>query len=59
MPEWGLLLAEGIAYVERAPWTTLAPAVALVLVSVIAVAGASLRMPQRRSAVRREPAGAL
>ena len=49
-PEWGLLLAEGIAYVERAPWTTLAPATALVLVSVIAVAGASLRMPRRRRA---------
>lgn len=49
-PEWGLLLAEGIAYVERAPWTTAAPAAALVLVSVIAVAGASLRMPRRRVA---------
>ncbi|WP_244295756.1 ABC transporter permease subunit [Microbacterium laevaniformans] len=59
MPEWGLLLAEGIAYVERAPWTTLAPASALILVSVIAVAGASLRMPSRRGAVRREAAGAL
>lgn len=47
-PEWGLLLAEGIAYVERAPWTTVAPATALILVSVIAVAGASLRMPRRR-----------
>lgn len=48
-PEWGLLLAEGIDYVERAPWTTLAPALALVLVSVIAVAGAGLRMPRPRA----------
>lgn len=36
-PEWGLVLAEGSAYVERAPWTVLAPALALVLVSVLAV----------------------
>jgi peptide/nickel transport system permease protein len=36
-PEWGLVLAEGISYVERAPWTVLAPASALVLASVLAV----------------------
>ncbi|WP_461188056.1 ABC transporter permease subunit [Arthrobacter sp. Z4-13] len=36
-PEWGLILAEGIGYVERAPWTVLAPATALVLASVLAV----------------------
>ncbi|WP_309080693.1 ABC transporter permease subunit [Zhihengliuella sp.] len=42
-PEWGRLLAEGIDYVERAPWTTAAPAVALILISVIAVAAASLQ----------------
>lgn len=36
-PEWGLILAEGIGYVERAPWTVLAPASALVLASVLAV----------------------
>lgn len=36
-PEWGLVLAEGAAYVERAPWTVLAPAGALVLVSVLSV----------------------
>lgn len=41
-PEWGLLLAEGIDYVERAPWTTLAPASALVLTSIIAVSAAAL-----------------
>ena len=42
-PEWGLLLSEGIDYVERAPWTTLAPALALILTSVFAVALAGLR----------------
>ena len=42
-PEWGLLLAEGIDYVERAPWTTMAPAIALILTSVFAVALAGLR----------------
>ena len=46
-PEWGLLLSEGIDYVERAPWATAAPALALVLVSVIAVAAASLGGPSR------------
>ncbi|PNI09219.1 ABC transporter permease [Arthrobacter sp. AFG7.2] len=35
--EWGLILAEGIGYVERAPWAVLAPASALVLASVLAV----------------------
>jgi peptide/nickel transport system permease protein len=59
LPEWGLLLGEGIDYVERAPWTTLAPAVALVLTSVCAVALAGLRTTARtkrrsRSADRRE-----
>ncbi len=49
-PEWGLLLAEGIDYVERGPWATGGPAAALVLVSVIAVSAASLqgsRAPRR------------
>lgn len=36
-PEWGLILAEGMGYVERAPWAVLAPASALVLASVVAV----------------------
>lgn len=43
LPEWGLLLSEGIDYVERAPWTTVAPALALILTSVFAVALAGLR----------------
>ncbi|GHE09319.1 ABC transporter permease subunit [Klenkia taihuensis] len=36
-PEWGLLLAEGMPYVERAPWAVLAPTAALVTTSVLAV----------------------
>lgn len=48
-PEWGLLLSEGIDYVERAPWTTVAPASALILTSVFAVAMAGMR---RRSRIR-------
>lgn len=62
-PEWGLILAEGINYVERAPWTVLAPALALVLASVLAVALAGLgnssqvgrRVRTKRSAASREP----
>lgn len=53
LPEWGLLLGEGIDYVERAPWTTLAPAAALVLTSVCAVALAGLR--SRRTKRRSRP----
>jgi peptide/nickel transport system permease protein len=55
LPEWGLLLSEGIGYVERAPWTTLAPASALILTSVFAVALAGLRRSQRQ--VRRTASG--
>lgn len=47
-PEWGLLLSEGIDYVERAPWTTLAPGAALVLTSVFAVAVAGMDRPRRK-----------
>ncbi|MFV0433614.1 MAG: ABC transporter permease subunit [Leucobacter sp.] len=54
LPEWGLLLSEGISYVERAPWTTVAPAIALILVSVFAVALAGIRRrrPARKSDVQ-------
>ncbi|MDJ0337862.1 ABC transporter permease subunit [Cryobacterium sp. PH31-O1] len=41
-PEWGLILAEGIGYAERAPWVVLAPAGALVLAAVLAVSLAGL-----------------
>jgi peptide/nickel transport system permease protein len=39
-PDWGLLLAEGIGYVERAPWATAGPAGTLVLASLLAVSAA-------------------
>jgi len=46
-PEWGLLLAEGIGYVERAPWTVLGPASALVLAAVLAVSLSSVESAPR------------
>jgi len=55
VPEWGLLLSEGIDYVERAPWTTVAPALALVLTSVFAVAVAGLRREHRQRRRQRRP----
>ncbi|WP_028267439.1 ABC transporter permease subunit [Arthrobacter sp. MA-N2] len=42
-PEWGLILAEGINYVERAPWTVAAPASALIFASILAVSLSSVR----------------
>ncbi|GGK38912.1 ABC transporter permease [Deinococcus malanensis] len=41
-PEWGLVLAEGLPYLERAPWAVLTPVVALLLLSVLAVSLSSL-----------------
>ena len=41
-PEWGLILAEGMPYVERAPWAVLTPVVALALISVLGVSLASV-----------------
>ncbi|MFJ5732803.1 ABC transporter permease subunit [Streptomyces paradoxus] len=46
-PEWGLLLDESRAYVERAPWAALAPAVALALLAGLAVSGAALARGRR------------
>jgi peptide/nickel transport system permease protein len=37
-PEWGLVLAEGMPYLERAPWAVVMPTLALVLLSILAVA---------------------
>lgn len=47
-PEWGLVLAEGIPYIERAPWAVLIPASALVLLSVLAVSLSNLSPDVRR-----------
>lgn len=41
-PEWGLVLAEGMPYLERAPWAVFIPALALVLLAVLAVSLANL-----------------
>ena len=41
-PEWGLILGEGMPYVERAPWAVLAPTLALIALSVLAVSTANL-----------------
>jgi peptide/nickel transport system permease protein len=46
-PEWGLLLDESRAYVERAPWAALAPAVALALLAGLAVSGAAYAQGRR------------
>ncbi|MCZ2814122.1 ABC transporter permease subunit [Modestobacter sp. VKM Ac-2979] len=57
-PEWGLLLAEGMPYVERAPWAVLAPTGALVTASVLAVSLSGLsRRPRRPAAPVAPPAG--
>ncbi|WP_210588030.1 ABC transporter permease subunit [Streptomyces sp. GESEQ-35] len=52
-PEWGLLLDESRAYVERAPWAALAPAVALALLAGLAVSGASYAQGKRVTRVTR------
>ncbi|GAB3566835.1 ABC transporter permease subunit [Arthrobacter alkaliphilus] len=58
-PDWGLVLAEGINYVERAPWAVAAPASALVLASILAVSLSSVtwwRTPRNnRPALRVTP----
>ncbi|MEV5882859.1 ABC transporter permease subunit [Streptomyces sp. NPDC052020] len=68
-PEWGLLLDESRAYVERAPWAALAPAAALALLAGLAVSAAAyaqgraarpVREPgtrKNRSARREAPVG--
>ncbi|TKV57144.1 ABC transporter permease subunit [Nakamurella flava] len=47
-PNWGLVLSEGMAYVERAPWVVIAPIGALIAVSVLAVSVSSLGSLRRR-----------
>ncbi|WP_185029593.1 ABC transporter permease subunit [Streptomyces candidus] len=41
-PEWGRMLSENMPYAERAPWSVLAPAGALVLCGVVAVLWAAV-----------------
>ncbi|MER5269033.1 ABC transporter permease [Actinosynnema sp. NPDC002837] len=47
-PEWGLMLAESLPYLERAPWAALAPTAMLLLLAASAVSLSSLpRRPGR------------
>ncbi|MET9761649.1 ABC transporter permease subunit [Streptomyces sp. NPDC006372] len=55
-PEWGLLLEESRAYVERAPWAALAPAAALALLAGLAVSGAALTQGRRLRRLTPAPA---
>ena len=52
-PDWGLVLAGGLPYVERAPWVVAAPAASLVALSVLAVTASALRPARRTAAPRR------
>ncbi|MCW2473754.1 ABC transporter permease subunit [Candidatus Symbiopectobacterium sp. NZEC151] len=36
-PEWGRIVAEGMPYIERAPWAVLAPVATLMLLAMLAV----------------------
>lgn len=42
-PDWGLMLAEGLPYLERAPWAAGAPMAGLLLLAVLAVTAAPRR----------------
>lgn len=46
--DWGLVLAEGMPYVERAPLVVLVPAGALILLSIFAVSLSSISIDFRR-----------
>src|SRR5699024_6943404 len=46
-PDWGLVLAEGLPYVERAPLVVLVPTGALLLLSILAVSLSSLSLDRR------------
>ena len=48
VPEWGRVLAEGMPYIERAPWSVLAPAGALALLSVMAVTASNFHTKRLR-----------
>ncbi|WOF23381.1 ABC transporter permease subunit [Microbacterium betulae] len=52
-PDWGLILAEGMPYVERSPLVVLVPAGALALLSVFAVSLSSLTVDFRSGRGRR------
>lgn len=47
-PEWGLVLAEALPYVERAPWAAIVPAAALGALGALAVSLSTLPPPRRK-----------
>lgn len=53
--DWGLVLAEGLPYVERAPLVVLAPAGALIVLAVFAVSVSNLTFGPRRVRPTPEP----
>ena len=57
--DWGLILAEGLPYVERAPLVVLVPAGALIILSIFSVSLSSLTIDLRggraRVSGRRKP----
>lgn len=57
-PEWGLVLAEGMPYVERAPWAVLIPTMALAMLAVLAVTMSNLSWNWRQRAIHRVEAEA-
>ncbi|MDN3296028.1 ABC transporter permease subunit [Streptomyces ficellus] len=57
-PEWGLLLDESRAYVERAPWAALAPACALAMMAALAVSLAAYAQARTTGPARPSRAGA-
>ncbi|MER7493942.1 ABC transporter permease subunit [Streptomyces pharetrae] len=54
-PEWGLLLDESRAYVERAPWAALAPAIGLALLAALAVTAAAYAQGRRTPRPKETP----
>lgn len=54
-PEWGLMLAESLPYIERAPLAALSPAVMLLLVAVVAMSLSALASARAHDPRRRQP----
>ncbi|MBM7413894.1 MULTISPECIES: ABC transporter permease subunit [Nocardiaceae] len=55
-PDWGLVLADGVSTVERAPWVALAPLASLVLLAVTAVSLSSAVRSRRGRRPTADPA---
>ncbi|MFJ6675030.1 ABC transporter permease subunit [Actinosynnema sp. NPDC091369] len=55
-PEWGLMLAESLPYLERAPWAALAPTAMLLLLATLAVSLSTAAGRHRGRTSRQGPA---